>query len=113
MTPPYEAYHYNGYLVEFKWLAPVSTSGLLTKFVLQAYNLDNTTIDPVEATFTNTSKREGNSSPYCKQLYHVIDAEKNNDVFYINECFVCKSKGTGIDHPKALPPGHSQTSLHD
>ncbi|XP_053408878.1 usherin-like [Mercenaria mercenaria] len=60
VTAPYEVYHYNGYLVKFKWLAPVSTSGLMTKFVLQAYNLDNETIPPVEAIFTNTSKREGN-----------------------------------------------------
>lgn len=68
VTPPYEAYHYNGYLVEFKWLAPVSTSGLMTKFVLQGYNLDNTTLPPVEATFTNTSKREGKP----KLLHNVL-----------------------------------------
>jgi len=59
VTPPYEAYHYNGYLVEFKWLAPVSTSGLLTKFVLQATNLENSSLPLVQAVFYNTSKREG------------------------------------------------------
>ncbi|KAH3846704.1 hypothetical protein DPMN_089006 [Dreissena polymorpha] len=65
VTPPYEAKHYTGYHVEFHWLAPVSTSGMMTKFVLKAYNLDNTTLDPVEALFTNTSKREGS----CLRLF--------------------------------------------
>ena len=59
VTAPYEARHISGFLVEVKWKAPVSTAGLLTKFVLIAYNNDNLLIDPVEALITNTSKRIG------------------------------------------------------
>ena len=62
VTPPYEAYHWSGYLVLFKWLAPVSTAGLLTKFVLLGYNLENPEILPVEATFANITMREGETT---------------------------------------------------
>ena len=59
VTAPYEIKHYNGTLVEVKWLAPVSTAGLLTEFILKAYNMENVSIPAVEALFTNTSKRIG------------------------------------------------------
>ncbi|XP_052767673.1 usherin-like isoform X2 [Mya arenaria] len=75
VTPPYEVKHYSGFLVKFKWLAPVSTSGLLTQFVIKAYNMDNVTIDPVEALITNTSKREGNMTgtiPYTTYNVHML-----------------------------------------
>ena len=59
VTAPYEARHLSGFKVEVKWLAPVSTAGLMSKFVLKAYNNEDPLIDPVEALFTNTSKRKG------------------------------------------------------
>ena len=59
VTAPYEAKHYSGFQVEVKWKAPESTAGLLTKFILRAYNNEDPLIDPVEALVTNTSKRIG------------------------------------------------------
>ena len=59
MTAPYEARHLSGFKVEVKWKAPISTAGLMNRFVLRAYNNKDPLIDPVEALITNTSKRIG------------------------------------------------------
>ena len=76
MTAPYEAKFYSGFLVEVKWKAPVSTAGLLTKFILRAYNNEDPLIDPVEALVTNTSKRIGKCQMFVSEI------SKNSTVYH-------------------------------
>ena len=45
--PPISVIPYSGYMVGVEWEAPQSSSGLLTKTIITAYNLNNTELPPV------------------------------------------------------------------
>ena len=93
VTAPYEARHLSGFKVEVKWLAPVSTAGLMSKFVLKAYNNEDPLIDPVEALFTNTSKRKG---VFLFSFFSVIFAYFN--LSHMNDSEYCLPHGNHLQN---------------
>ena len=45
--PPTEVRPFSGYMVEVRWEEPRSTSGLLTKTIILAYNMDKPEEPPI------------------------------------------------------------------
>ncbi|XP_048258912.1 usherin-like [Haliotis rufescens] len=74
VVAPYRVRALSGYIIEAFWLKPTSTSGLLTKYVLTAYNQDNQNVTPVFMEFTDAETRGANMSgviPYTNYLMKI------------------------------------------
>lgn len=51
VSAPFDVVVVTGYIITAKWTVPQSISGLLSKYVLRAYNLDYLDIPPVQAEY--------------------------------------------------------------
>ena len=51
VSSPFDVVVVTGYIITAKWTVPQSISGLLSKYVLRAYNLDYFDIPPVQAEY--------------------------------------------------------------
>lgn len=54
---------YSGYIVETRWDPPASTAGLLTRYVLRAYNESHPDEPSVETLIVNITRRIGELRP--------------------------------------------------
>ncbi|KAK3093068.1 hypothetical protein FSP39_010666 [Pinctada imbricata] len=59
VKPPYNVTVLSGYVIEARWESPISSSGLLSKYILRAYSLDEPSLAPVESEFTNLNRFQG------------------------------------------------------
>ncbi|XP_077990481.1 usherin-like [Glandiceps talaboti] len=58
LPAPSDPQSLSGYIIEVKWQQPSSNTGMISQYILTAYNLDNTAVDPVTSVFTDTTQLE-------------------------------------------------------
>ncbi|XP_041351149.1 usherin-like [Gigantopelta aegis] len=74
VQPPDMVRALTGYMFTANWPKPDSTSGLLTKYILTAYNVDNPEIDPIVEEYTDadtTSSNVTGTIPYTNYLLKI------------------------------------------
>lgn len=59
VRPPYSVTVLSGFEISASWYPPKSSAGLLTHYILRAYNMDRPELPPVETIFTDTSIYNG------------------------------------------------------
>ena len=57
-VPPIDPVSITGYIIQLQWQRPTGNTGLLTHYVLSAYNQDLPDIAPVQTEFTDTAQAE-------------------------------------------------------
>ncbi|XP_041469805.1 usherin-like [Lytechinus variegatus] len=58
LTQPIDPVSITGYVIQLQWQRPSGNTGLLTQYILSAYNQDLPDIAPVQAFFTDTTMSE-------------------------------------------------------
>ena len=58
VSAPTDPQSISGYIIEVKWQQPNGNTGVITQYILTAYNLDEPSLDPVTADFTDTTTLE-------------------------------------------------------
>lgn len=62
VRPPYSVTVLSGFEISASWYPPKSSAGLLTHYILRAYNMDRPELAPVETIFTDMSIYNGETS---------------------------------------------------
>ncbi|KAJ8045141.1 Usherin [Holothuria leucospilota] len=58
VSPPIDPFSLNGYTISVGWQRPTGNTGVLSEYILLAYNQDDPLLTPVEAVFLDTSHEE-------------------------------------------------------
>lgn len=67
LSPPIDPVSITGYVIQLQWQRPSGNTGLLTQYILSAYNLDLPDIAPVQAVFTDTTFSENIGKGLCRK----------------------------------------------
>ena len=59
LLPPYDVEVISGYQIKAKWHKPTGHTGVITQFLLRAYNLDIPGESPVQVVYNNTELTAG------------------------------------------------------
>ncbi|XP_071494817.1 LOW QUALITY PROTEIN: usherin-like [Diadema antillarum] len=54
VSPPIDPVSITGYIIQLQWQRPTGNTGLLTQYILSAYNQDLPELDPVQGIYTDT-----------------------------------------------------------
>ncbi len=55
MSGPFNVFVVDGYTIQAEWTEPSIRTGLITEYILRAYDRDDLNEKPVEASFLNTT----------------------------------------------------------
>lgn len=61
VRPPYSVTVLSGFEISASWYPPKSTAGLLSHYILRAYNMDRLELPPIETILTDTSIYNGDT----------------------------------------------------
>lgn len=69
LNPPNDPVSLDGYTISVDWQRPAGNTGVLSQYVLLAYNQDIPLLTPVTAVFTDTSSEENSGKAFALCFY--------------------------------------------